>query len=228
MTRPSTDALDLTADYQRAGFGARLPFGQQPALVVVDVVQAYVQPGSGLYAQGFVDAVEPNRRLVAAARAAGVPVIFTRVAYDALGRDGGLFFRKVPALRSFVPGSPLGAFVAGVEPEAHETVVTKQYASAFFGTSLASTLTALKVDTVLVTGFSTSGCVRATALDALQHGFAPFVVREACGDRDERPQQSNLFDLQAKYAEVVSVEEAIQALRPVDDAKSDAVLQASD
>lgn len=205
-------APDLDADYQGAGFGATLPFGQRPALVVVDVVQAYTRPDSRLYAPGFVDAVPANRALVAAARAAGVPVVFTRVAYDAEGRDGGLFFRKVPALRAFLPGSPQGAFVEGVEPLPGETVVTKQYASAFFGTSLASTLTALRVDTVLVTGFSTSGCVRATTLDALQHGFAPFVVREACGERDARPQEANLFDLQAKYAEVIGLERALAEL----------------
>ncbi len=203
---------DLDADYQGAGFGARLPFGQRPALVVVDVVQAYVQPDSRLYAQGFVDAVPANRELIAATRRAGVPVIFTGVVYDAQGRDGGLFFRKVPALRSFVAGSPLGAFVEGVTPLPGETVVTKQYASAFFGTSLASTLTACRVDTVLITGFSTSGCVRATALDALQHGFAPFVVREACGDRDPRPHEANLFDLQAKYAEVIGLQQALEEL----------------
>jgi maleamate amidohydrolase len=212
MNASDVPATDLDADYLRAGFGARLPFGRCPALVLVDVVQAYVRPDSGLYAQGFVDALAPIQRLVAAARAASVPVIFTRVAYDAQGRDGGLFFRKVPALRSFVPGSPLGAFVAGLEPLAGDTVVTKQYASAFFGTSLASTLTACGIDTVVITGFSTSGCVRATALDALQHGFAPFVVREACGERDARPQEANLFDLQAKYAEVVSEAQAIEEI----------------
>lgn len=210
-TDPAID-LDLDTDYQRAGFGARLPFGRKPAVVVVDVVQAYVQPGSGLYAQGFVDALPPNRRIVAAARRAGVPVIFTRVAYDAHGRDGGMFFRKVPALRAFVPGSPLGAYAEGLEPREGETVVTKQYASAFFGTSLASTLTACGIDTVVITGFSTSGCVRATALDALQHGFAPFVVREACGDRDTRPHEASLFDLQAKYAEVVSEAQIVACL----------------
>lgn len=204
---------DLHADYQGAGFGATLPFGPRPAVVVVDVVQAYTQTGSGLYAQGFVDAVPANRTLIAAARAAGVPVVFTNVAFDAAGRNGGLFFRKVPALRSFLPGSPLSAFVEGVEPLPGETVVTKQYASAFFGTSLASTLNAARVDTVLITGYSTSGCVRATALDALQHGFAPFVVREACGDRDARPHEANLFDLQAKYAEVVTLERALAELK---------------
>jgi maleamate amidohydrolase len=209
-TPPVVD--DLNSDYQRAGFGATLPFGRKPAVIVVDVVQAYVLPGSGLYAQGFVDALDPNRRLVAAARAAGVPVIFTRVAYDTNGRDGGLFFRKVPALRAFTPGSALGAFAEGLEPLDGETVVTKQYASAFFGTSLASTLTALGIDTVVITGFSTSGCVRATALDALQHGFAPYVVREACGERDARPQEANLFDLQAKYAEVVSEVQVLEQI----------------
>jgi maleamate amidohydrolase len=202
-----TDSLD--DDYQRAGFGGTLSFGHKPALLVIDVVQAYVQPDSPLYAPGFVDALAPNIRLIEAARAAGLPVIFTNVVYSAEGRDGGLFYRKVPALRSFLKGSPLGAFPAGIAPRADEVVVSKQYASAFFGTSLVATLVAMGVDTVLVTGYSTSGCVRATALDALQHGFAPFVVREACGDRDARPQESNLFDLQNKYAQVVSEAEAM-------------------
>ncbi len=215
MSSSCNDAMsadDLNDDYRRAGFGATLPFGGCPALLVVDVVRAYVDPASPLYAAGFVDALEPNRRLVAAARAARVPVIFTRVAYDAQGRDGGLFFRKVPALRAFLPGSPLGAFVEGIEPTADETVVTKQYASAFFGTSLASTLQASRLDTLLITGFSTSGCVRASTLDALQHGYAPFVVREACGERDARPQEANLFDLQAKYAEVIDEARALAEL----------------
>lgn len=209
-----TDALH--EDYQRAGFGGRLAFGQHPALLVVDVVMAYLDPASPLYAQGFVDALPVIEKLVAAARAAGVPVIFTGVRYGAEGRDGGLFFRKVPALRCFLEGSPLGAFPPSLQPGADEVVVIKQYASAFFGTSLAATLVSQRIDTVLVTGFSTSGCVRATALDALQHGFAPFVVREACGERDPRPQEGNLFDLQAKYAEVVS---AAQALVLIDGSK---------
>ncbi len=202
----------LDQDYQRAGFGGSLVFGQRPALLVIDVVQAYVVPGSPLYAQGFVDALEPNRRLIAAARSAGVPVVFTGVAYAADGHDGGRFFQKVPALQCFVKGSPLGAFAPGIAPRGNDTVVVKQYASAFFGTSLASTLCARGIDTVLVTGFSTSGCVRATALDALQHGFGPFVVREACGDRDPRPHEANLFDLHAKYAEVIDERRALQEM----------------
>jgi maleamate amidohydrolase len=103
----------------------------------------------------------------------------------------------------------MGAFPASLQPQAGELVITKQYASSFFGTTLASTLTAMGVDTLLITGLSTSGCVRATALDACQHGFLPFVVREACGDRHPGPHEANLFDLQAKYAEVISESQAI-------------------
>jgi maleamate amidohydrolase len=202
---------DLQSNYAGA-FNGRLPFGTRPALLIVDVVQAYLEPESPLYA-GVEDALASNIRLLEAARASAIPIVFTNVVYQPGGKDGGLFYRKVPALRLFQSGSPLGAFPPGLEPREDETVVSKQYASAFFGTSLASTLHAQGVDTVLITGFSTSGCVRASALDALQHGFIPFVVRDACGDRHPGPHEANLFDLQAKYAEVVSEQDAIQALK---------------
>ena len=202
---------DLRADYAAAGFGGKLAFGAKPALLVVDVVMAYVDPASQLYA-GVEDALASNERLVAAARAADVPVIFTNVVYAPSGLDGGMFFRKVPALKAFVRGSRDGFFPPTLQPRASEMVVSKQYPSAFFGTSLASTLHAAAFDTLMITGFSTSGCVRATALDALCHGFAPFVVREACGDRDARPHEQNLFDMAAKMAEVVSEAEAIALL----------------
>ena len=203
-------AEDLNADYHKAGFGGRLAFGQRPALLIIDVVDAYLLPDSPLYA-GVEDALASNARLLKAARVAGIPVIFTNVVYQAGvgGRDGGVFYRKVPALKAFQAGSPLGAFPKEITPIDGEIVISKQYASAFFGTHLASTLTAMGVDTVVMGGFSTSGCVRASALDALQHGFIPFVVREAAGDRDERVQEANLFDLQAKYAEVVPEAEAL-------------------
>lgn len=199
---------DLTEDYAAAGFGGRLSFGVRPALLVVDVCNAYLDPASPLYA-GVESAFASNIRLVNAARGAGIPVVFTRVLYSANGIDGGLFYRKVPALKAYLPGNPLGDFPPGFGPLAEEVLVTKQYASAFFGTSLAATLNAKRIDCLLITGFSTSGCVRATALDALQNGFAPFVVRDACGDRAPGPHESNLFDLQAKYAEVVDETGAI-------------------
>ncbi len=194
---------DLVRDYERAGLGGHLDFGRRPALLLIDVVQAYVHKDCQLYAGGE-DALASNLRLVTAARTCGVSVVYTNVEYHAGGVNGGLFYRKVPALKLFEAGSPHGAFCEGVAPQADELVITKQYPSAFFGTSLASTLHGLGVDTVVMGGFSTSGCVRASALDALQHGFAPFLVQEACGDRDAGVQRANLFDLQAKYAEVVS------------------------
>lgn len=202
---------DLQDDYAGAGFNGRLAFGCSPALLVIDVVMAYLEPSSPLYG-GFESALASSERLVAAARRCGIPVVFTNVVYQSNGLDGGLFFRKVPALKAFLPGSPLGAFPPTLQPQAGELVVSKQYPSAFFGTSLAATLHAAGVDTLLICGFSTSGCVRASALDALQNGFAPFVVREACGDRDSRPHEANLFDIQAKIGEVVSEADAIALL----------------
>jgi maleamate amidohydrolase len=196
---------ELTESY--SAFDGHLAFGQTPALLIVDFVMAYLDPASPLFA-GAEAALASNVRLLAAARGAGVPVIFTKVEYTQGGANGGLFYRKIPALKVFDAGSPLGEFPASLQPVAGETVVTKQFASAFFDTSLAAILSNKGVDTLLITGMSTSGCVRATALDALQHGFAPFVISDACGDRHAAPHSANLFDLQAKYAEVISEEQA--------------------
>ncbi len=190
--------------------------GLRPALLVVDFVRAYLVQGSPLYA-GVDAAREACSRLLAAARKVHIPVIHTNVVYQPGGKDGGVFFRKLPALSCFERGlhPELAAFGEGLEPVDGETVISKQYASAFFGTSLAATLTSLGVDTVLIAGVSTSGCVRATAVDACQHGFIPLVVRDAVGDRHPAPHEANLYDLQAKYAEVVTlatVEEYLASL----------------
>mgnify|MGYP001119435409 CR=1 FL=1 len=203
----------LVENYSGGAFDGALQPGRRPALLVVDFVRAYLLPRSPLYA-----AAEPARAAAAtllwAARAAGIPVVHTGVRYQRGGRDGGVFFRKVPALACFEAGADpeLAAFAAGLEPAPGETVIMKQYASAFFGTTLASTLTALGIDTLLIAGVSTSGCVRATAVDACQHGFVPLVVREAVGDRHAAPHEASLFDLQAKYAEVVSLADALAYL----------------
>jgi len=205
-----TDRTDLTANYAGA-FDGHLRFGRRPALIVVDMVDAYLVPGSPLY--GAIEAAfEAAIRLTAAMRAAGHPVLFSNVEYAPGGADGGVFFRKVPALKCFERGNPLGAFPARLAPEPGDLVITKRYASAFFGTHLAATLTALAIDTLVICGTSTSGCVRATALDACQHGFIPFVVRDACGDRHPGPHEASLFDLQAKYAEVVNEVEVLALL----------------
>ena len=205
--------MESLAENYAGAFDGHLPFGKHPALLIVDFVMAYLEPSSPLYA-GVEEALASNQRLLAAARAAGIPVIFTNVVYSPGGADGGVFYRKVPALKLFERGSSLGAFPPSLQPRDGELVISKQYASSFFSTHLSATLTAMGVDTLLITGLSTSGCVRATALDACQHGFAPFVVREACGDRHPGPHEASLFDLQAKYAEVISENEALVLLTP--------------
>lgn len=203
-----SDQTDLAAGYEQAGFRARLGFGQRPAVIVVDICKAYLDPSSPLYA-GVDDVVNAAGRVVDAARSASVPVVFTRVVYQPGGADGGIFYKKVPSLRLFEAESPLGEFPDHVRPTNDEVVVLKQYASAFFGTSLAATLTAHRVDTTIITGLSTSGCVRATAVDAMQCGFIPIVVREAVGDRDDRPHEASLFDLDNKYADVLGIDEVL-------------------
>ena len=206
-----SDQADLAEDYKRAGFRARLGFGERPAVIVVDVCEAYLDPTSPLYA-AVEDVVEAVGRVVDAARLAAIPVIFTRVVYQPGGADGGIFYRKVPSLKIFEAGSPAGEFPDRVRPRDGDVVVLKQYASAFFGTSLAATLTAKAVDTTIITGLTTSGCVRATALDAMQSRFIPIVVRDAVGDRDERPHEASLFDLDNKYADVVDIDEVLRFL----------------
>ncbi len=192
----------LAASYAEAGFHAPLGFGKKPALVLIDFAQAYFEEGSPLFA-GVDQARAAAQELLAAARAAKMPIVFTRVIYQANGIDGGVFYRKVPALRCFLAGCELGRFADGLEPLPGELIVDKQYPSAFFGTSLATTLHASGVDTVILTGLSTSGCVRATCVDCMSHGFITIVARDACGDRHAAPHEANLFDMNAKYADVL-------------------------
>lgn len=193
-------------------YEGRLEPGSRPALLIVDVVAAYLTEGSALFMQDAAAARDCNARLAAAARDAGVPVVFTNVRYREDGSDGGVFYRKAPVLKAFVEGSPLGSFPPELIPLPGERVFTKQYPSAFFGTGLDEVLHGERIDTLLIGGYSTSGCVRASALDAMQHGFIPLVVREACADRHPTPHEANLFDLQAKYAEVISEAEALAVI----------------
>lgn len=208
---PASSDVETAAENYAGVYAGRLRPGKRPALILVDMVEAYLQPGSPLYCETAPAALEAARSLAARAAEANVPVVLTNVAYEPGGGDGGLFYRKAPVLRVFDRGSPLGAFPQGLDAT-RAVVVTKQFPSAFFGTGLAELLRDRGVDTVVIGGYSTSGCVRATALDALQHGFAPFVVREACADRHPAPHEANLFDLQAKYAEVVGLDEGLAIL----------------
>ncbi|QYU68801.1 isochorismatase family protein [Leptolyngbya sp. 15MV] len=186
--------------------------GKRPALLLVDMVAAYLDPRSPFYCATAQAALEVAERLLVTARQAGAPVVFTSVSYEPGGADGGLFYRKLPTLAAFERSSPLGAFPDAVQPRAGELHIDKQYPSAFFATVLAEWLRERSVDTLVIGGYSTSGCVRASALDALQHGFAPFVARDACADRDPAPHEASLFDLQAKYAEVIDHSVAAEIL----------------
>jgi maleamate amidohydrolase len=192
----------------------RLGFGKKTALLVIDLLQGYTLKGAPLFAPGVVKAVAEMPALLAAARAKKMPIIHTRVFYNPADfADGGIWIKKAPVLKSLVPGNKYAQFCKGVEPKKGELVIVKNYASCFFGTSLAATLTAMGADTVMITGCTTSGCIRASAVDAVQNGFRPIVVRECVGDRHDGPHEANLFDINAKYGDVISKAEAMKYIK---------------
>lgn len=201
-----------TDNYQGV-WDTRIGFGHSPALLVVDFMKGYVTEGAPLYAPGVVRALAHGERLLDTARTAGVPIIHTNIRYhgdDCI--DGGLWVHKAPVMKAMIEGHHDAQFCDEVQPHANELVITKQYASAFFATSLASTLHAQGIDTLILTGCSTSGCIRATAVDGVQHGFRVMVVREAVGDRHEAPHEANLFDIDSKYGDVISCQQAMDYL----------------
>ena len=202
----------MTAGPHGEAFSGRVGWGARPALLVVDLVRAYTEDGGPFALPEAAPAVAATAELVAAARAGGHLVVWTAVRYAAGLVDGGLFVRKVPALACFAEDAPGGWGELALRPEPGEPVVVKQYASGFFGTSLASTLHAAGVDTLVLAGVSTSGCVRASAMDALNDGFRPQVVRDACADRTPALHDNNLADLDAKYADVIDRRSALDHL----------------
>ncbi|KAF4628333.1 hypothetical protein G7Y89_g9826 [Cudoniella acicularis] len=205
----STSTIEdaTAADYQRAGFARKMGWGKRPALILIDVCKAYWTAGSPLDTSanpGSVNAPDSMRRLLAAARSAKAPVLWTKVYYERPDMaDAGLMYTKGKALTVWQKGDTRGldAYVDGLVPEPEELIVVKKVPSAFFGTTLAADLHLLNVDTLVICGVSTSGCVRASTLDAMQHGFRPMVVGSACGDRTIEIQKANLFDMNAKYAD---------------------------
>ncbi len=201
----------LDENYARA-YGQKAGFGKKPALILVDFVEGYFDPDCDLYAD-VDDTLASALRVREAAHEAGIPVVLTNVVYHPKAIDGGRFFEKAKPLRYFIQGSAMGAWPDGLEPRDDELIISKQYPSAFFGTSLASTLTSLGVDNVILTGLTTSGCIRATCVDSMSHGFITTVVREAVGDRHDDPHEANLFDMNAKYADVVSEAEICAQLQ---------------
>lgn len=204
-----------TAASNYAGvWGNRIGFGQKTALIVIDLLQGYTLKGAPLFAPGVVKAVKEMPELLKLARQKMMPIIHTRVLYNPSDFiDGGVWIKKAPVLKSLVPGNKYAQFCRGMQPGKGELVIVKNYASAFFGTSLAATLTAAGIDTLLITGCTTSGCIRASAVDAVQNGFRPIVIRECVGDRHDGPHEANLFDINAKYGDVISKTEALKYIK---------------
>jgi nicotinamidase-related amidase len=212
MSNPVNDAGVQTKEvYDRAGFGAPVRRGSQPALVVVDLTRGFTEES---FASGtdLTEVVRHTARLVAAAREAGLPVIFTSIQYTASEAEGHMvtWLDKSPGMRAMREGSVAVDLDPRLPQSPSDVLITKKGASAFYGTSMASVLTGLGTDTVIVCGATTSGCVRATAVDAVQSGFSVLVPYECCGDRAQAPHEANLFDIQAKYGDVISTAESIE------------------
>jgi nicotinamidase-related amidase len=204
------------AEYRAKGLAQPVGLGERPALVVVDMTEGFTDPASPL-GTDLTPVVGEIARLLDAFRARSLPVIFTTVTYfDSQFRDGGWFVVKVPSLKLLTPGSRWVQVDARLAPLQSETVLVKQYASAFFRTALDALLRAAHVDTVVVTGATTSGCVRATAVDALQYGYRVIVPFEAVGDRNAAAHAANLIDIAGKYGDVLPVQSVLEAVASSD------------
>lgn len=199
------------AFYRERGYGERVGFGRRPAVIAIDMIRAFTEAESPL-ASDLAPQIESINSLLPLARAAGAPVLFTTVAYDPHLAEAGIWIRKVPTHEWLREGTRWVELDPRVNREDGDQWLVKKYASCFFGTDLISRLTTGGVDTLIVTGCTTSGCVRATAVDACSFGLHAIVVEDCVGDRAPLPHLSNLFDIDAKYGDVVSREEAIDYL----------------
>lgn len=202
---------DLDQNY-KAVFNKRLGFGKNPAIILVDFVAAYFDENSPLYAdveKALLSAIRIRNK----GREKNIPIIYTNVSYQKDGKNGGVFFEKLPVLSCFIEGAKTAGWPSKLDIDPNEIVITKQYPSAFFETCLSKKLNNLEIDTLIITGLTTSGCIRATCVDAISYGFRPIVVKDACGDRHEKPHIANLFDMNAKYADVVTESEVVNFLR---------------
>ena len=186
----------------------RLGLGRQPALIVVDLINGFTSAECVL-GLDCPEVIQANRVLLALFREKGLPVYFTTVVYHDAAQ-ARVFREKVPALNLLQPGSPWVQVDPALERREHEPLLEKRWASAFFATDLARRLRTRQVDSLVVTGLTTSGCVRATAVDGLQHEFRVVVPRQAVGDRNQAAHAANLFDLEAKYADVVALQQVLE------------------
>jgi maleamate amidohydrolase len=207
MDRPT----EIDDYYEGEEFGASVGLGERPALVIIDLINAFTDSETELGSE--VDGViKQTERLLSAFRKHDLPRYFTTVAFEESYGDAGRFIEKVPALRELRLGTEAVEVDDRIAPVDDERVILKKYASAFFGTDLETELTTHRVDTLVIAGVTTSGCVRATAVDSLQHGYRTIVPADAVGDRAEGPHRANLLDIDAKYGDVVETDDVIAHL----------------
>ena len=202
------DDLDI---YEKQGYGNRIGFGEKPALIVIDFINAFNDPE--MFGGGNIQsAIDHTEELLGLARHLDLPIAFTSHAYATDRSEDGIFNLKAPRLSELVPNTHATAIVDQLEPRPGERVISKLYPSGFFATDLANWLAKRGVDTAIVTGCTTSGCVRATVVDAMGYGFRPIVPVECSGDRAQGPHEANLFDMDQKYADVMPLAEVQKAL----------------
>ena len=210
-----TSGKDDEELFKARGFGIKIGFGERPALIVIDMLKGFTDPNMPLGAS-LDSQIEAQQPLIAIAHQRDIPVIYSTVIYnDRDFKDAGLWAIKMKGTLTLKAGSPAVEIDPRLDMRPNDSLLVKKYASCFFGTDLVPRLMNQRVDTLIITGCTTSGCVRATAVDAVQNGFRPMVVREAVGDRSTAAHEQSLFDLNAKYADVVGLDETLQYLRTV-------------
>jgi nicotinamidase-related amidase len=210
-----TEQLDELLRQLRLNYLQRQPvalgFGRRPALLIVDFIEGFTNPLSS-FGGPWDTAVEHTAELLSIAHLRNVPAVFTTVEFDTNDLEQNLLVRKAPAVAALWRGSACASIDHRLPRHPTDVVISKKHGSAFFGTDLAARLTALQIDTLLIAGCVTSGCVRASAVDAAQYGLRPLVVREAVGDRSPLANEANLLDIEARYGDVVSMDQARQYL----------------
>ena len=203
---------DAQRIYSRSGIGGRVGFGRRPALVVVDLQNGFTDPSCPVGGD-LREVIDATARLLDVARACDVPVAYTAVGFHASRADGAAWLRKMPGLGALIEGTRWCEIDPRVQPREGEPVWVKRASSAFFSTPLQTFLVGQSIDTLLVTGCVTSGCVRATVIDAVSYGYRVIVPAECVGDRADAPHRWNLFDIDSKYADVEPLEQVLKKLR---------------
>ena len=207
-----TNSRDMESFFRQRGFGRTIGFGERPAVIVIDIIGAFTNPDLPLGAN-LDKVIEQTNRILAPSRAANLPIFFSSVAYEDKNlRDAGIWAIKQAGVMTLRAGTPEVEVDPRLGRRAGESLIVKKYASVFFGTDLITRLHTRNIDTLILTGCTTSGCVRATAVDGLQYGFRVMVAREAVGDRAQAAHDQSLFDLNAKYADVVAVDDVLAYL----------------